>query len=264
MRILLVALLLLPTVASADLQRIIQANRQISLHGISTYVDYSESGDGTRVPTNGTLNSEKGAVPGLGIRLSFMGDPQTNPHYLAAAFSKNWGNTRYKGQAVGQYNSYGSVTDDSDATLVDGSLRYGRPFIVKKSAILTPYLEYGTHRWERGVNDGETYRHEYLGLGLLLQQDVTERLVMSGHAMFGRTLNPRIDVTNYFDDKLGASNIIIFGAEADFAFNPRLHGQIGIEQTLFSYGISDVHNGYYEPDSKTANITVRLGIGLVF
>jgi hypothetical protein len=48
-----------------------------------------------------------------------------------------------------------------------------------------------------------------------------------------------------------------------------LHGNIGIDYTSFSYGISSVYpvgGGYvaWEPDSKTNYTTVKVGLGFAF
>ena len=189
--------------------------------------------------------------------------------YLQINFSRNSGNTDYVG-ALQSGGAYGSVVGTSTATITDYSVRLGKGNLLSNNLMLTPFVELGHHRWQRGVNAGETYTNSYAGIGALLQFSPVQRLVLSANALAGQTFSSNIDVagSNRFSGPLGNSSLVRVGVAADYAFTPQLHGNVGIDYSAFSYGISDIYlsGGSYtwEPDSKTKLTTVRVGLGYAF
>ena len=135
-----------------------------------------------------------------------------------------------------------------------------------------PYLEIGSHEWDRGVNDGETYKHSYYGVGAMIQFSPVDKLVMTLDGMIGRTHSASIDVSSapnfaglpIYEGSLGNFQLSRFGATADYAFTKHIHGMIGADYTSYKYGMSPPHYGIWEPDSKTEMTMYRVGIGYVF
>lgn len=256
--------------ASADTADIVAANRQVGAQYISTYVDYTETGNGFLGTRTGVLDTERGWVPGVGVSFSSMwGD---HHFYINAQVSQNTGATQYVGSLQG--GTYGSVVAWSTATLIDRSVRFGKGFAIKDSMMATPYAEVGMHEWDRGVNFGETYTHNYVGLGILGQYSPVTRLVISASALVGSTFASYISVAGPFgfSGDLGNSALYKAGLSVDYAFTRHFHGNAGIDYTRFSYGMSSpntvIAGGFiytvWEPDSSTRYTTARIGLGYSF
>lgn len=259
------------------------SNNQIMFQVVSTYVDYTETGNGILNTRTGILDTETGWVSGIGISVSSMQDTQLRltpcfpcffkKEYFRFAYDYYKGETKYTGSLLSG-GSYGSVVTTSSALINDLNLRSGSAYSFGDRMMLTPYLELGHHLWDRGVNYGETYTHKYYGLGALGQYTPVSKLVISANALIGRTFGSHITVNSGpvfkgFSGALGNSSLYKAGLSADYGFSERLHGNINIDYTSFSYGISslfDIGGGYvaWEPDSTTKYKTVRVGLGYAY
>lgn len=267
--------------AFADTSDIKASNNQFVFGIMSTNVDYTETGNGIFGTPTGTVDTENGRVPGYELSISAMQDWWLNNDYLEAEYDHASGNTDYVGGLLGPPSTpYGSLVGTSGATINNYSIRYGKGFMLNDELMdefmLTPYLELGHHEWDRGVNLGETYTHNYYGIGVLGQYSPINNLVLSANAMFGSMLGANITVNpipgpggNGFSGALGNSTLYRIGVAADYGFTQNWHGNIGVDYTSFNYGISAVYpvgGGYvaWEPDSKTNYTTVRIGLGYGF
>lgn len=256
--------MMLPAVAFAGTSDIKASNNQIAFQVMSTYVDYTETGGAFGVPP-GTLDTETGSVPGYALSLSKMQDWWLGNDYFEAEYDHSSGNTRYVGGYIGPpATPYGSVVAISGATLVNYSARYGAGIMVDEGFMLTTYAELGHHEWDRGVNLGEVYTHNYYGIGVLGQIAPADGLVFSANAMIGGMFASNIVVNGAFSGALGDSSLYRIGVGADYAFAQNLHGDINIDYMGFEYGHSALYAGYFEPDSKTNLTTVRIGLGYGF
>ena len=137
--------------------------------------------------------------------------------------------------------------------------------------MLTPYLELGSHQWDRGVNSGETYTHNYYGIGALGQYSPVSKLVLSANVLYGTTYGSYIKVNGPFgfSGGLGDSTLNKFGVAADYAFTKNFHGNVGVDYMSFKYGMSSVYpvgGGFvaWEPASKTTYTMVKVGLGYAF
>lgn len=264
--------LTLPVSALAGTADIQASNNQVSVQAISTHVDYTETGNGLFGSPTGTLDTEKGNVRGYRLSASVMKDLLLGNDYIQAQYSRVSGHTTYTGQSVFGGGGFGSVVDQSGAKIVDYSLRYGKGFVINDQATLTPFFEIGRHRWERGVNEGETYTNGWYGLGIIGQYSPAPQWVLGANALLGRINNSNINVAGPlgFSAPLGNSDLYRYGLAADYAFTRRFHGNIGVDYTSFKYGISSVRvvgGGAFlawEPASKTKYTTVNLGLGYAF
>lgn len=249
--------------ATGNVSAIDSANNQFSVSYISTDVNYTETGNGILGTSTGTLDTESGYVGGYALSLGYTLDA----NYLRLKYSQNTGHTHYIGQ-LQSGGGYGSVVGSSGATMYDYSLRYGYGFDMNSLARLTPYLEIGHNEWDRGVNAGETYKHNYYGVGILGQYSPIDNLVLSANAMIGRTTDSHIDVVGSFSGSLGNSELYMYGINADYAISQKWHVNAGIDYTEYKYGMSALYpygSGYtWEPDSKTKNTTYSIGVGYAF
>ena len=262
--------LIFSTTSLADISDIKAANNQATIQSISTNVDYTETGNGIFGTQTGTLDTETGAVPGFALSLSMMS--RLESEYFAAEYDRSTGETNYTGAL--QSGALGSVLATSSAVLTNFSLRSGKGFALKNKYMLTPYFELGFHKWDRGVNFGETYTHKYYGIGALGEFSPVYKLVLSVKAMAGKTYGSYITVNsgpglNGFSGSLGNSTIYKAGLSADYAFMRHFRGNVGVDYTSFSYGMSDVYSVggafvVWEPDSKTNYTTLKLGVGYAF
>jgi opacity protein-like surface antigen len=136
--------------------------------------------------------------------------------------------------------------------------------------MLTPYFGIGHHEWDRKVNEGEDYKNGYYGAGLLLQYSPFARAVLSLDGLIGRTFDSHIDVAGPFgfSGDLGNSTLYRVGLSGDYGITRNLHVNAGVEWTGFDYGASanfPIPGGVaWEPDSRTRNTTVRVGVGYAF
>ena len=254
------------------------SNNQISIQTISTTVDYTETGNGTLGTATGTLDTETGDVPGSAVFISAM-TPNDN-QYFEAQYDHSRGHTTYTGSYIG--GTFGSVVSNSSALLVNYSARYGKGFVIDSIGpntfvpfMLTPYIELGRHKWDRGVNYGEIYTNDYFALGTLWQfSPVNSTLTISANIMLGTTFRSNIVVNSGpgasgFSGTLGKSTVYKGGLSADYAFAKHFHGNVGIEYTSFAYGMSAVYPAggslvQWEPDSRTNYTTLKLGLGYAF
>ena len=253
--------------AFADVSDIKASNNQFGIQFRSTNVNYTETGNGQLGTSTGTLDTESGRVPGYALSISAMQNLWLGNDYVAAEYGRASGQTNYVGSLQG--GVFGSVLSTSTAEIIDYSIRYGKGFIAGNKLMLTPYLEFGSHEWDRGVNFGETYNHDYYGIGALCQFSPVSKLVLSANALLGSTFKSNIDVIGAFSGSLGNSSLYKAGISADYAFTKDFHGSVGIDYVRFKYSISGTYpvgGGYvaWEPDSQTTYTIARIGLGLGF
>jgi hypothetical protein len=242
---------------------IIDSNNQIAVQFVSVNFDYIETANGA------PLDTEKGWVSGIGGSVSFMGNFLVPNLYLNAQFARYEGETDYVGAYWGQ--PFGTLRTTSDATVTDFDFRLGKGFELQRNVMLTPYFGVGSHAWDRGVNAGEEYSHGYYGGGVMLQVSPFDRFVLSGTALIGETFNSEIVIESNpglpgSTLALGDSTIYRFGVSGDYAITKNLHVNAGVEWVDFEYGRSglDPTGQYYEPDSETSHVIVKVGLGYAF
>jgi hypothetical protein len=265
----LFSLLQIPCVAyaqsSTGIAAIKNTNNAIGVQAISTNVNYTET-VGSK-----TLDTEQGYVPGFAINVSFMQDWLLGNDYVAATYSQSTGNTNYTGSYIGSSQGYGSVKTTSPATLTDFGFRYGKGFALNDQVMATPFIELGSHQWNRNLGSyQETYTNNYYGLGLLGQVAMTNAFVLSASALVGNTANSNISISGspYSGGALGNSTIYRLGISGDYAFTKSLHGNIGLDYTSFSYGQSTPTRVgryvYNEPNSTSQYATYKVGLSYNF
>jgi hypothetical protein len=240
---------------------IIRSNNQISADFAATNFDYSEAiGD-----------KEKGWVPGLSITGSWMGTFYGVHPYLWGRFTWLSGSTDYSATS-------GPVLKNTDgADVKDEDFRIGLGFNLAKNVMLTPYVGLGWNDWNRNLSGPHGYHEEYtngyVGGGLLLQVSPINRLVLSANGLVGSTFDASMNASDtpggfplppFSPFNLGSSTLYMVGGSADYAITNMVHANVGVDYTNFQYGQSQVQFGAYEPNSRTFNVTVRVGLGIAF
>jgi hypothetical protein len=260
---------------------IVIANNQVVAQFVTANFRYKETD-----PLLGTLDTEKGWVPGGGVSLSLMRNWIVSNFYFNAQYSYLNGQTDYVGSnlsiaAQPVTGVYGSIRAKDGAIVNDVDFRVGKGFNIQSNFMATPYIGAGYHDWQRKVNGGEEYSNGYVGGGLLLQWTPISRFVLSAHGLAGTTFGSHIDVNDYgapaavparmatsgitgFSGALGDSPIYRVGVSGDYAVTRNIHVSAGVEWVDFKYGESAVYSGYYEPNSSTQNTIVKVGIGYAF
>ena len=265
--------LLLPAMAQAgpSMDAITATDNEIGLNLVSTQMNYSETGNGVVGPAGVELDSEDGSVGGFSMDASLMRDILFGRDYVEMGYDRVHGSVGYTGSY--QSGVYGSVAAKSDATLDGFHLRVGHGIAVS-DWLITPYLEFGNHEWDRDVGAGapgsvsETYTHDYYGLGAMVQLAPSRALVLTLNGLAGRTYNANMNSFGA-DFALGDSALYRIGFRADYAVTTRLHLRAGVGYESFDYGASSVQYspllGFAaEPDSKTRLTTLDAGLAYAF
>jgi len=266
-----------PPVPSCLVNDIARANQQASLDFIETQVWYgpeiispAPQGFG---PAGVPLDGEKGWVPGVRVTGAYMEEfgPICNL-YVSGAFSWLNGHTNY-------WASIGPTLSNVDGARVENSdFRLGKGFNVGPNGMITPYFGGGTRWWDRlltgplGYN--EVYRHDYAGLGLLVQYSPAPGWVLSANGLVGGTFSASLassltpggaNTVCVCTFPLGSSTTYKAGGSVDYAMTEHLHANAGIDYTYFKYGQSPVVPfgafAFLEPNSKTSDTTLSVGLG---
>lgn len=260
--------------AFAAMSDIKASNNQLTLQAMAVNVEYAETDSAGKL-----LDTEKGRVPGRMITLTGMAGKAN--FYYQLQYSRNEGRTDYVGGTISPPTPYGSVVSMSGAIITDYGVRLGKGYDYAYpeprggyAHMLTPYLELGRHEWYRGVNAGETYYHNFYGIGLMWQMsDAASRMVYTLNGMAGTTFGAWIDVepSTAYSPPIPALNVALVSASLyragiafDYALTAVLHLNAGVDIERFSYGRSETIGGYYEPDSTTTLLKYKAGIGFSF
>lgn len=249
---------------------IVKANNQVSIDFSETYMDYLESSGST------PLDSERGWMPGMSISASVMQDWGVDNLYLYGQFSWHKGKTTYVGAYIG--GTYGDLRQSDGAEIYNEDFRIGKGFELNDAVMLTPYLGLGARQWGRTIsNPGgyhEDYSHGYVGGGMMAQFAPVPGWVISVNGMVGSTFAANMRTTrtaggaaitpqNY---KLGNAAIYMAGISFDNALTDTVHLNFGVDYTNFNYGRSAVSaiDSTYEPDSRTSQVALKVGLGFAF
>ena len=236
-------------------------NNSVSIQLSSKYINYMETNN-----AGSNLDSETGWTSGFSIKASMMKNLLLGNDYLQAEYGHINSETKYTGSYWG--GSYGDLIQNNGAKISNYHFRYGKGFEIDESTLLTPYFEIGKNKWDRTLRGlggyFESYSHNYYGAGLLLQEAIGSKFVLSLNGLSGLTFNPEIYVRGLeaqpFTMKLGSSVIYKFGIEGDYLLTDHLSAKLGLEYYGFKYGKSNPQpSGVYEPDSRSKYSTINFG-----
>jgi hypothetical protein len=144
--------------------------------------------------------------------------------------------------------------------------------------MLTPYIGAGARQWGRNLPGAsgyhEDYSHGYVGGGLMAQFALTPDLVVSVDGLVGSSFAANMTTSRTPGGfaitpqsyALGSSAIYQAGVSLDYAMTKQLHANAGIDYTSFKYGRSATSpiDTSYEPDSRTSQVVIKIGLGYAF
>lgn len=227
-------------------------------------------------------DEESGGLFGDGFSLSYMSQKMKLYAHLSYQFAS--GHLNYNGATQGGT----PVQATSGARIGDWNFKFGKGFSLTEDdrLLLTPYLEFGTHFWQRDLGlgtagqFGEDYQNDYLDAGAMLQYvppiHILHKhdLVFSGDAGIGETMSPNITVPSAnppmpSNAALGQEPFIRLGLEADWHALSAMWVFVGYHYTYFSYFPSQIYNNpvngaVEEPASFTNYNTYTVGVKIPF
>ncbi len=223
----------------------------------------------TNAPEASYFDRESGYINGF--RLSASGLMWKDRIYGHVDYERASGYILYRG-----FTQSGTPIPNgvSGAVISDYAARLGAAF-ASGDFVAVPFVEYGHHAWHRILGAGtaqsytEDYRHDYVGLGALLQVEFTAALAASIYAMAGQTVNPTITVPALgFAQSLGSSALVKVGATVDVRLSRAMGLYAGVRYTRFSYGQSAPQQSgglvIMEPQSDTVIASYEGGLRFFF
>jgi hypothetical protein len=226
-------------------------------------------------------DEESGGLFGDGFSMDYMS--REMKLYAHLSYRLETGHLGYNGQT----QTGTPVQGTSGARIGDWDFKLGKGFMLSKDqrVLLTPYLEFGTHFWQRDVGlgtasqFGEDYQNDYWDAGTMIQYAPPlhvlhqNDLVFSGNAGMGETLGPNISVPSANPPMpnaaaLGQEPILHAGLEADWHAMSALWAFFGYEYTYFSYFPSSIYSNaagaVEEPASFTNYNAYKIGVKIPF
>lgn len=250
------------------LRAILRADNQTSASFVDSHLRYVEIYDPARSAGSfGIADSERGWIPGARLSVTTVGQG-LGVHYLYVNLNGTWvnGSTVYWG---------GGPTSVDHSVIKSAELRIGALSPLGYGLALTSYAGVGIRQWSRSLQGAggyhEVYANDYAGGGLLLQDAVDSRLVVSLDSFFGSTFNAHMNASgvpggaypfNPESYQLGKRFMYRISGTVDYSLTKHLHLRFGAEYNRFRFGESPLSPTlYYEPDSTSAIVTVNVGVG---
>ncbi|MHB1666061.1 hypothetical protein [Thiomonas sp.] len=266
---LLVTASLFPMTAQAD---VIGVNNEVGISINGLLQKYQEISNGT-VP-----DSESGVIPGAGIKVSVMHDVFGISHvYAAVSYRYDLGSASYHG---GYQNGSGNqvpLNSSSYYHIQNIKVRVGKGFLLNDNFLVTPYLQFEHHNWDREVagvgavmGAHEDYRFDAAGFGVKGDVQVMPRLVLTADVNASETLDSSmrfhaeggIPGMNF---SLGNRPVLGASVGADYRIDGPLHVYTKLAVERFGFAASEVNPmGYQEPTSRTTQISADVGIAYQF
>lgn len=263
------AIALAASSAYAD-DAILNANNQVSLSGGIQNLNYKEISD---IPAfSGTLDSEKGTQAAFGVSASRQGSIfGIKDVYTSVSTSFAFGNTTYDGHMLDfAFTPYQGTSKDFTS---DVQLRIGKAFRFggRSQFQVVPFVQYAFHYWNRNVASmyTEEYSHSAFGGGVLAQVAPTEKLVLSLDVAVSAMVGAQMETGGYPAAKMESKPITQVGVGVDYAVTKHLHVNASYKYANYQYGRSPMVTNasgmtMYEPNSKTTQNLVMVGIGYSF
>lgn len=232
----------------------------VSIKTTSLSFDYLETENGTKLDSE---RNDHGDFTGVEIGYyKGLDSGYLSKDYFAGKIVYSRGLTRYTGSYVGSGGSYGDVVTTTKNVLIESSLEYGR------SILITPELSLGgqcgiLHRaWKRQL-PGNTEDYEWLGWsgGVRANYKINPTLIVSMLYDYQKAIDPNMYAsstsTNY---PLGGVDGHKMTLRSEYQYDRFFVLQFDYVYDYWNIVRSDTINGWYEPDSKTKNNYLKIGI----
>lgn len=238
---------------------VVRLHNNISVAGGATYQNYKEHQQGK------TLDKETGWIPNIKASISYM----SPKHYLlSGGIRYSFGETNYTGADL---FTGAPINNQTKNKIANVNLKIGKGFLISDRFMITPFATYGHRYWDRNLANPaqeEYYNLNYLGAGVMLDYQATPRLILSAQAMgagtFANTMYASGAASLYqanFHFQLGSKPLAKAALKADYRFYRDWHLFGTVHYTYFQFGKSDQNAlTFYEPKSKTRNVSLDLGV----
>jgi len=277
--------LLFSASAFAANSAILAANNEIGMAATGNLINYQE-----HTPSNTPGDTESGWNPGFSVKYSLMKNlVGIHNAYVAIHFGWDKGDINYHGAIQNGLGGHKPYQGTDDATMYRIMARVGEGFGIGNGMMVTPYVFGGYQHWNRDLLGPYGYTEDYhagvIGLGAMLQDAVTNRLVVTLTPEFGAVVGGAMN-TNPFAKFGIQTSPVTFGTsgeekislDADYALTGihrngmgwHLYG--GLSYTHFNYTGGSLNGNYkgipihlgYEPLSSTNLFQVSAGVGYSF
>lgn len=252
-----------------------KVDNSVSLSFLYSHVGYGERLNG---PSQPYLDTDSGFTGGGRIALTGLKDDLLPNLYLRVSFSQVSGGLHYNGGIQNANGTTSPLQMTEHSKMTDWAVRLGQGFVIARPVLLTPYITFGTHTWDRGepasagapYDYTEQYSNKYFGGGMLFQVAATRRTVISVNLAYAETVRPQIDVpSQQLHEGLGTSPWKRAGLSIDYRPTANESLFAGARFTTFSYGqgplvpISSTQAAL-EPYSKTDVVDYMLGLRILY
>ncbi len=231
------------------------------------HLNYAETWQGQ------TPDSESGWLPGGSVGASILtvddGRAPLRNFYARLEGSYSAGAADYRGQ----YQNGTATTTTTDETVITGSARVGRAFMLLPVALI-PYAELGYRYWDRNITGSGGYDETYHNLsyagGLMVQYSPMRRWMLTGDGAFGYTFQARMHAQEPYNANytLGGEPTWHVGGQVGYTFSRQWEAIGLVRYTQLGYGLSPGVNTplgtAMEPDSITRETTLQVGLSYHF
>lgn len=251
--------------ASGAIESVNNQLRVSAAHQDFTYYELDEH----KRTANWWLDSEKGQQDGSAVSFTAQGALGGLDNVYAMLETASYsGETAYDGylQGGGKLIPY-QTTTKLETTDYQARLGVGVPFGTSNEFQLTPYAALGRHEWLRDSSAdpygyAERYKHNFVGVGAMLQFAATPATVFKLDYLEGRTFSAKMTlVADGTEFALGDKALRMVTVGVDHALARNLHVHAEYRHTDFAYGESPVVGNYLEPSSETTRRQLYVGAG---
>ncbi len=201
-------------------------------------------------------DSERGWLPTFAFGASTRAPMDV---YLAVDGAVVWGDTIYRGAYLDSPST--PLKAKTSNTIWVGNARVGKGFAVM-DAMLTPYAELGFRHWDRdfGTSGVESYQSWNVLGGLMVQYAPTSNMIFTAYGSAGTVFLPTLHYAPYTYET-GAAGMYKVGAKIGYIVMPQFEIFTTVDFDFFRYLESQpVSDGTYEPNSRTSETTIRVGV----
>lgn len=247
----------------------IAVNREVAIFGAGLLQDYFEY---VKFPNSQSWvpDKENGWVPGFGVRASMMHDVGiVDDLYGRVEYEYDKGTTSYSGHYL--LAPQIALHAPSNETIQDFRAELGKGIALDDKTVLIPVLQMEYRTWDRGLSYTEHYRYTAIGAGLRGDYAVTDQWVVTAKAGVEYMVDAEqqtdgVPAIGFYPTTfhLETNAIFIGTLGVDYQIYRALHAFGEMDYTYFDFGHSSVVNGYFEPDSHTSDLRLRLGLALKF
>jgi hypothetical protein len=231
----------------------------VSIKTTSLSFDYLETENGVKLDSE---NNDHGDF--TGIELGYykgMDSGYLFKSYIAGKIAYSRGLTQYVGSYVGS-GSYGDVVATTKNTLIESSLEYGRSFLVAPDLSVGGQCGILRREWKRKL-PGNTEDYQWFGWsgGLRVNYEINPTLIVSALYDYQQAIDPNMYASSTsMNYPLGGANGHKLTLRSEYQYDRFFVLQLDYVYDYWSILRSDVIQGWYEPDSKTKNNYLKIGI----